>query len=385
MDIGGISTSILNLLNEIHGEYDITLCTTENYISPHVTIPADVHILKGSSIIGDSINYRLLLNGQNIVRKAWRMFVRLIRRKLGMRFIIDCGLKQIKVPNVMYDVAIAFSNDIYRGGMISEGGDYDLIVRKVNAKRKVAWMHNDLKKEGYDYDICLRVFRDFDAIVNVSKDNKALFDSVIPEYAIKSYVVYNTYDINRIVNSAQEPNPYKNDGKLHLVTVARVGIRQKRIDRIVETCKRLKEEGISNFTWIIVGDGVERASLEKLSVDYGLADILKFVGLKTNPYPYMFYADTFILTSAYEGYGMTIKEAQILGCPTLVTNFGPAHEAVKDGIEGRICDNSTEGVYEMVKNVLQHPEKLDSYRNYLKDHPITNEVAIAQFKEVCGL
>ena len=385
IDIGGISTSVLNLLNEIHGEYDITLCTTENYISPHVNIPTDVHILNGSSIIGDSINYRTLLSEQNIVRKLWRMLVRLMRRILGMRFIVDCGMKQIKVPNVTYDAAIAFSNDIYSNGKLSEGGDYDLIIHKVKAKRKVAWMHNDLQKEGYDHDICLRAFRDFDAIVNVSKDNKALFDSVIPEYAIKSHIVYNTYDINRIINSAQEPNPYRNDGKLHLVTVARVGIRQKRIDRIVETCKRLKEDDISNFTWTIVGDGVERASLEKLSLEYGLTDILKFVGLKTNPYPYMYYADAFVLSSLYEGLPMTIMEAKILCCPILTTNFGSAIEAVKDGFEGRICDNSTEGVYEMVKNVLQSPEELKSYRNYLKDHPITNEVAIAQFKEVCGL
>ncbi len=385
IDIGGISTSILNLLNEIHGEYDITLCTTENYISPHVKIPADVHILKGSSIIGDSVNYRTLLSGQNVVRKAWRMFVRLMRRRLGMRFVIDCGLKQISIPDVTYDAAIAFSNDIYSGGKISEGGDYDLIIRKVKAKRKVAWMHNDLQKEGYDHEISLKAFCDFDAVVNVSIDNKALFDSVVPEYKEKSFVVYNTYNISQIVAKAQEKNPYEQDGKLHLVTVARIDIRQKRIDRIVETCKKLKTENLDNFTWTIVGDGMERNSLEALSNKYGLTDILKFVGLKRNPYPYMYYADAFVLSSLYEGLPMTIMEAKILHCPILTTNFGSAIEAVKDGLEGRICNNSTEGVYKMVKNVLHHPEELKSHRNYLHDHPITNDVAITQFKAVCGL
>ena len=157
------------------------------------------------------------------------------------------------------------------------------------------------------------------------------------------------------------------------------------MDRIVETCSRLKQEGIRGFTWTIVGDGYEMTKIKNMSKEKNVTDIINIVGLKTNPFPYMQNADVFVLTSSFEGYGMTSREAQILGCPALITNFGPAHEVVDDGVTGMICDNSTDGVYSMMKKVLSDTSILDRLRNNLREHPITNEEALNQFKTACNL
>lgn len=385
VDQGGISTSIQNLLHEIHNSYEVTLCPIGDYISPNASIPSNVHVIKGSSIIRDAMVDRTLLDKDPLIRKIFRLFVRFLRRCFGTDFIIHRGLRQIKVPNQIYDVAICFSGNRFIDGQIIRSGEYELVSNQVNARRKVGWIHNDINKIGYTHDIFIEVYKNYDAIVLVSQENKALAEKLGPEYSKKMFVVYNTYNLEYIKAKANQAiNPYEDNGKLHFVTVARLSIEQKRQDRIIKACGRLKQEGFNNFDWYIVGGG-DKGTLEKMVAEYDVADIVRFTGLESNPYPYMLHADAFVLTSSFEGYGMTIKEAQILGCPTLVTNFGPAHEAVMDGCQGFVCDNSTEGVYLMMKRFLLCPSELITYRQYLKDHPVNNEIALAQFRSVCYL
>ncbi len=384
-DQGGVSTSIQNLLNEIHGFFDVTLCSLEDYISPNIIIPENVKIVKGSSLIGDSIINRNLLSGHGVSRWLRVIFARILRNFLGMSWIIRRGIRGIALPEFEYDVAIAFSGNRYRNGVLEEGGEYEFIVNHIKAKRKVAWIHNDLNALGFTHDICIDQFKNMNAIVSVSLENKQQLEKLVPEYRDKCYVVYNTYNIRKIKEQSREGGcPYSANKKLHFVTVARLDIKQKRQDRIIKVCRQLKQEGFVNFEWYLVGGG-DALLLTELIKENGVEDIVKIVGIKTNPYPYMSYADAFVLTSQYEGYGMTVKEAQILNCPTLVTNFGPAHEAVKDGLEGCICDNSTQGVYNMMKRVVENPNILMMYRGYLKDHPINNNIAIKQFYQACGL
>lgn len=381
---GGVSTSIQNLLNEIHQLHDITLCAINDYISPSIDLPKDINIIPGSRLIGDAITNRNFLR-YGLFNKLKMLATRLLRRIKGFDYIIEKGIKQINVPFVEYDVAIAFSgNQFDSKGNLYVGGDYELVRNRINAKWKVAWMHNDIRMQGYTRDIALREFSDFDSIVAVSDENKKKIADLVGEYKNKVHVVYNMYNIDKIKTLANNSNPYPDNGNIHFVTVARLDLRQKRQDRIIKACSQLKSEGFRGFDWYLVGGG-DYNTLEKMSQEMRVKDIVHLVGLQKNPYPYMLYADAFVLSSLYEGYGMTIKEAQILGCPTLVTNFGPAHEAVDDYHQGFICDNSTEGVYKMIKYILRHPEKLQQYRKYLKEHTVTNEKALNQFLSACNI
>lgn len=383
IDQGGISTSIQNLLNEIHDEYEVTICATSDYISPHIKLPDNVTIVRGSSLIGYALVERRLMR-LGLSGKIRMLLTRWVRRLLGFEFILNKGIKAINIPEIEYDAAIAFSGNQYKAdGTLSVGGDYDLVLKRINAKKKIAWMHNDLRKEGYTREIAYRVYRDFDAIVAVSAESKALIDDMVPEYKEKTCVIYNTYNLRKIDELSKKGNPYDNSENIHFVTVARLDLRQKRQDRIIEACGRLKKEGFTGFDWYLVGGG-DQDTLMTMAENHDVKDIIHFTGLQKNPYPYMLHADAFVLTSLYEGFGMTIKEAQILNCPTLVTHFGPADEAVENGKQGIICDNSTEGVYTMIKSVLKKPTVLKEYRSYLLCHPVTNEIALNQFRIACG-
>lgn len=385
-DIGGISTAICNLLNEIHELYDVSLIVPCNYISKNRMIPADVTVLKGSDVLRDVAIERNYLSYQSSIEKIVRNVRRLANKYIFKGKLRQRALDRIKVPG-SYDAAIAFADEHFtEKGKIVQEFDYKVVLNGVTAKRKAAWIHNDPNRQNWTRERCLAELSTFDAVVNVSEDCKRLFDAIIPEFRHKSKVVYNTYNIADIKAKAQtDIKMYPANGNIHFVTVGRVICGQKAMNRIVDVCKRLKDEGFANFDWTIVGEGADRPMLAQRTVDYGLSEIIRFVGLKPNPYPFMKQADAFVLVSRWEGLSMTNKEAQILETPTLITRYGAAEEAVENGKQGLICDNSTEGVYTMMKQVLEHPEELSAYRKYLRENPVTNEVAIAQFREVCGI
>lgn len=380
-EIGGITPSTLNLLNEISGSHDITLCVL-GYRSTEKSIPDNVKIIKGSSWWYDCKTPRAKLKYRNWFCGIRGIVRRTLVRILGQEFMISQVVRQIKASEE-YDVAIAYTNNIYKDGVLSYGGDYDVVLKSVKARKKIAWIHNDPVKVGFNHDLCIKMFEEFDSIVCVSGDNKRILDELCPEYASKSFVVYNMYNIDQIKSmSKEEANPYLNsDKKYHFVTVARLDNHQKRIDRIVKVCDKLGKEGYNNFDWTVLGEGGDRQKLEDSIKERDLRNLF-LLGLKINPYPYVLHADASFLVSAYEGYSMTVKEAQVLGTPTVITGYDSATEAMTDGCEGIICKNSTEGVYLAIRAILDHPECLTEYRNYLKQHPVTNELALKQFYDV---
>ena len=381
-DIGGISTAVLNLLNGIHDKYDVSLCVLSNEISPNIHIPNDIRIIPGSDIYQDAFGSRNTFRKYGFLRKAKAWYRRFYKMAFGVTAALDLVTRHYMIDEE-FDAAVAFYNSAYNTkGVKTVGGDFEFVINSVKAKRKIAWIHNDANKLGFTHDIALKVFESFDGIVNVSYDCKNIFDKIIPEYKDKSFVVYNLYDIDSIHKKAEEWNPYEQDGKLHFVTVARLSDYQKKISRIIETCIRLNKEGYGNFTWTLVGDGVHRGVYENQVKEAQIGHIVKFAGLQPNPYPYMKNADAFVLTSLYEGLPVTIKEAEILACPILTTRFGSADEAVVDGSQGLICANSTEGVYEMIKSIINEPRQLSSFRSYLLDNPVDNKLGLEQFDNI---
>ena len=64
---------------------------------------------------------------------------------------------------------------------------------------------------------------------------------------------------------------------------------------------------------MIVGDGPERAQLERLSARLGIQDAVRFVGYQRDVTAYYDAADVFALTSHSEGSPNVLLEAMMLG------------------------------------------------------------------------
>lgn len=381
-EIGGISTAVTNLLREIHDKYDVSLCVPSNYISPRYEIPSNVSIVPGSNVLRDATVSVKYLKGEGVCQNVRRVIIRTIKRLLPRYVLVNLALDHIRIKGE-YDVAIAFADEGFDKKYKVGGEDFRIILNNVRAKRKIAWIHNDPKKLGWTPELCEQELSGFDAIVNVSQECKDIFDDIMPSFKNKSWLVYNMYDIERIKRLSFKKDSIYNSSKLNFVTVARINFNQKKMDRIVDTCDRLVREGYHEFVWNIVGEGPDRTALQQQIDENNLNDYIIIHGHQTNPYPYIKQADAFVLTSLYEGLPMTIREAEIIGTPILTTNFGSAHEAVIDNSQGLICENSSDGVYKMIKSVLDKPEVLLKFRDFLTNNPVSNKTALSQFEAVC--
>ncbi len=90
---------------------------------------------------------------------------------------------------------------------------------------------------------------------------------------------------------------------------------------------------------VIIGDGEEQSALRSLAGSLGLVEgrHLHFLGHRNNPYPYLARAQAFVMSSAWEGFGLALLEAMVLGLPCLATDCpsGPG-EILGGGQFGRL-------------------------------------------------
>lgn len=379
--IGGIESSLTNLISNVKDMYDIDLCVIGNYISPKTKISDNVKVIKGSKIFEYvCMDYEKRKKDYNIFEKIQIVLCKLYRHKVGMKKVLDSALGKFKIDGE-YDVAISFVNDTYRFNSYMGGSEY-VVLNCVNAKQKIAWIHNDAVRLGFTHENCFDNYNRFDKIVNVSYACKDIFDAILPEFKKKSYVVYNMFDPQKIMNLAEQENPYADTKKLKFVTVSRLDNEQKRIDRVLECCRLLKIRGITGFEWHIVGSGPDECSLHKMAFDYDVEDIVVFEGYQSNPYKYIKNADVLIMTSDYEAYSMVLTESLTLCTPIICTNYDSAGEIVKDGVNGWLVGFNVKEMCDQIVRIINDPSILNQVRDNIRTSPNANEIVFRQLDEL---
>lgn len=139
-----------------------------------------------------------------------------------------------------------------------------------------------------------------------------------------------------------------------LLTICRLMI-WKGVDGIIRALKGLPE----NHKLYVVGDGDQREIWEKLAMELGLEDRVKFMG--NVPYDlvpaYLKAADVFVLNSDYEGLSHTLLEVMWIGVPAVVTGVCGNPELIEDGVNGfTIPFNRPEVLRDKVSRILNDPE-----------------------------
>jgi glycosyltransferase involved in cell wall biosynthesis len=101
------------------------------------------------------------------------------------------------------------------------------------------------------------------------------------------------------------------------------------LDVLKEVIQKFSKAGL-----IIVGDGQERMRLEKYAKKIGVINNVVFQRWESDIIPYYKMADLFLVTSLYEGYGMTIIEALSSGTPVISSDVGIAQTVIRNGGNG---------------------------------------------------
>lgn len=356
MEVGGVERSLISLLENFdyfNNKVDLMLY---RHSGDFMNLLADKHELL--SEVKEYATYRKsikeILKDKLYMLAITRILANLNSRIIGkIKNIDEIGYIQMQrmwkyalplLPklNKEYDVAISYLWPHY------------FVSEKVQAKRKIAWVHTDYSTIETDIDMDLKMWNKFDYIMAVSEECKNAFLKKYPILKDKVKVMENITSPDFIREMAREniEENIKNDNSFKLVSVARLS-HAKGIDNAVKALKILHNRGLTNIKWYVVGYGGDEQMIRNLIKENNLEDSFILLGKKINPYPYMKVADIYIQPSRYEGKAITVGEAQILGKPVIITNYTTANSQVNNGFDGYICELSVKGIVEAIEKLYR--------------------------------
>lgn len=266
-----------------------------------------------------------------------------------------------------YDVAIAYQ----------QGFPTFYVAMKVQAEKKVCWVNADIKSVGYSARFCKAFYDRMDRVCGVSG---VLCDSIIyPEYVADRNKIMTVLDIQNeymIRQLAAERNPF-DGGTINIVTVGRL-VPLKGYYLAIEAAKILRDKGV-DFVWHFVGGGGLRPELETRISSEGLDKNVVLEGEQLNPYPYIANCDIYVQTSKFEGFGLTVGEAKILGRPIVSTNFPVIYNQITSGVNGLVVEMNGNAIAEGIMRLMDDKALRDKLQqNVLAEHNITAQTESAK-------
>lgn len=251
---------------------------------------------------------------------------------------------------VYFDLLYTLSGDI------THGRDYDVAIDfnsyqnecavgalKSHARKKIMWIHNDMEiklRNEPKYRVLWHFFkgklRHYDEFAAVSPGIIEGFRraSGIRDKSITP--IPNHIDTEEIFRKKDLPVDFRpNPHKLNVCSVGRI-CHQKGYDLLMGYLAEVRKRR-DDFHFYLIGDGPDRAALERQISALGLRDFVTLLGNQQNPFCYMDKMDAFTLTSRYEGQGMVIREAQALGLPLYISKnlepYNPGIQGYADIVE----------------------------------------------------
>jgi glycosyltransferase involved in cell wall biosynthesis len=212
--------------------------------------------------------------------------------------------------------------------------------------RTVASVHNHMSSAAANAQrphlrhvipLARRLYPDADAVVCVSDGvaNDLAASVGVPSALLTT--IYNPVITPRILELAGAPAPHRWFAPGDVPVILGVGKfrRQKDFATLIRAFARLRKKYPAHL--ILLGDGPERAELERLTRELGIASEVDMPGFNPNPYAFMARASVFVLSSRWEGFGNVLVEAMACGCPVVSTDCpsGPA-EILANGRYGKL-------------------------------------------------
>ena len=221
----------------------------------------------------------------------------------------------------------------------------------------------------------------FNQIVCVSKCIKQNFLRVFPEQS-DLIVLYNTIESQKILEQSGLPIP---DGlfRINEFKIIAVGSMKavKAFDRLIRIHDRLRRSGYPVHTYFL-GIGPDLEKLQNQVALLNQNNSITFLGYETNPYRYVAKSDLFVCCSLSEGFSTAATEALIVGTPVCTVEVSGMEEMLGEHNEwGIVTENNEEALYQGIKDLLCHPDKLAHY----KEKAIERGKAFSTKETVCAV
>lgn len=379
MEIGGAETALVGLLNALDpARVDVDLFLYDHRGEMMQFIPKWVNLLP--QIPKYSVLERPIV--ELVKRGFWgiaaaRMWAKRISKvaykRSGSKLENNGGLDKMSkcttplLPkinqSVTYDLAISFLTP------------HRIVAEKVKAKKKIAWIHTDYTRVWVDAEEELKVWQKYDYVASISSDVTNTFLQVFPSLAPKIVEIENILSPKFVRKRAEledTDKEFRQTDKISLLSIGRYS-EQKNYDNVPDICKRLIGKTKLNIKWYIIGYGGDEALIRQKIKEAGMEEHVILLGKRSNPYPYIKACDIYVQPSRYEGKSVTVREAQMLCKPVVVTNYPTAPSQIRSGIDGVIVPMDNEDCAHGLAEVICDKPLQERIIAHLKTHDYGNE------------
>lgn len=336
LDLGGTEVAMKALLEKlIEKEHNVTLLVNEKAGKMADKLPSEIIIKelpipsKYDLYIGKTQKCKLVLYWKKLKRKIYRLFKTDIE-------INEHILNKLDDYEENFDIAL----DFYGYGNFLTA----YCAKKVKATKKATWFHDENLMW---FDFTKRYLNQYDKWFCVSEAVKKSLIQILGREDEHIEIFYNLINANEIKKRAEEKidiTEFK--GNYRILSVGRLAY-QKGFDIAIEVAKILKEKNI-DFTWYIIGEGVEHENLENMIKIHSLESYLILLGERENPYPYIKECELYVQTSRHEGYGITLLEARALSKPIVATDIDSFQEQITNEENGLLTTHDPKKIAEAI-------------------------------------
>lgn len=263
-------------------------------------------------------------------------------------------------PKTTYDLAISFLTPHY------------FVAKKVHAKKKIAWIHTDYKAISVNGKSEEKMWNQYDYIASISDNCTESFTELFPSLKRKILKIENVLAEQLIINRAGldvSAEIRKSDNQVNALSIGRFSY-AKNFDQVPEICFLIRKKGI-NLHWYIIGYGDDTEIIQNIR-KFEMGNYIHLLGLKENPYPYIRACDVYIQPSRYEGKSVTVREAQILHKPVIITNYATSDSQLENGVDGIIVPLENELCAESIVRILNNKALLQQIVEGTKQRDYSN-------------
>lgn len=418
MELGGAEISLIGLLQAIdYTKYDVDLFVYSHRGELMQYIPKEVNLLPENPVYAQierpmkevaKDGYWRIVWARLLAKWKYRRYVKRTHPKEGSAIFQYIDSEVVKVlPSLyhlgQYDLAISFLTP------------HSIVLKKVKATKGVAWIHTDYSFIDVDVAKELPVWSGYDHVVSISDHVTDAFLKRFPSLKDKITVIHNILSPAFVRQRADEMSPEdvaqempREEGVINLLSVGRF-CHAKNYDNVPDICRRINEilngnvndnenENYSecqdlnnalnlrnkmrrkdvnvpvsvNVKWYLIGYGGDEGLIRQRIAEAGMEKNVIILGKKSNPYPYMKACDIYVQPSRYEGNSVTVREAQMLCKPVVVTNYATAPSQVKDGKDGIIVPLENEQCASKIVDFIVNESLRLEISDYLRNHDYGN-------------
>lgn len=377
MFIGGAERSLLGLLEAIdYSQYDVSLFLYRHEGEFLKFIPNQVHLLPEmpqyrtfdtpirSLLLGWQIRFGLR---RLLSKVAMWLHTRTTDEKRGVWVSMQYTARFLQplLPDIPgeYDLGIMFL------------GVADTLINKVQAKKKITWNHTDYDTLLPNRSMDLEIYSKVDAVISVSPACTEKVRAFYPELTNKAITIENTLAGQFIEQCAKEPQiDMPSDENIALLSVGRF-CDAKNFDNVPDICRRLVADGL-DVRWYLIGYGGDEPLIRQKITEAGMQNHVIILGKKDNPYPYMRACNLYVQPSRYEGKAVTVREAQLLGKPVVITNYATSGSQLEDGVDGVIVPMDNAGCAAGIASLLRDSARMQQLSENCKKRDYTNSAEV---------